>query len=209
VPEGFPLSISPPFISGNVVPNPDHPLGRRLGSIPLPATSDAHEIIPQSLTRPFLLAGTKTVGVTGTLGSGSFIYMAMGDLSSLIDKPGFAALMFEAARWLADPAPLLSHAVGWKSIQGVTYEKPGFAGEGTDSAAINVNLMNYTLGIPEAGQWQRAYGEAPSLYAWDDFLSRVKQGRPFSLQTILLIAVLVLLVGESLLANWLTKRRSS
>jgi hypothetical protein len=187
----------------------DHPLGQRLGGIPLPAASGAHDIIPQGLTRPFLLAGSKAVGVTGTLGSGSFIYLATGDLSSLIDKPGFAALMFEAARWLADPAPLISHDVGWKSSHGVIYDKPGFQGEGTDTVAINVDLMNYAPAIPDTEQWQRAYGEAPQLYAWDDFLSRIKQGRPFSLQALLLIAVLELLVGESLLANWLTKRRSN
>ncbi len=117
--------------------------------------------------------------------------------------------MFESARWLADPAPLITHDVGWKTAQGVTYDKPGFVGEGTDTVAINVDLMNYAPAIPDSAQWQRAYGEAPQLYAWDDFLSRIRQGRPFSLQMLLLIAVLVLLVSESLLANWLTRRRSS
>jgi hypothetical protein len=151
-------------------------------SIPLPAVAGAHEILPQGLTRTFLLAATKAVGVTGTLGSGTFIYLAIGDLSNQIDKPGFAVLMFESARWLADPAPLLSHDVGWKSPQGVTYDKPGFVGEGTDTVAINVELMNYTPAIPDPAQWQQAYGEAPQLYAWDDFLSRIRQGRPFSLQ---------------------------
>jgi len=208
VPDGLPLSVSPVTISGMPIPKTDHPLGRRLGGVPLPDVVSAHELLPQGLTRPFLLAGNKAAGVTGTLGSGSFIYLALGEVSSIIDKPGFAALMFEAARYLADPAPLLSNHVGWRSPQGIVQEKPGFWGEGTDMTAINVDLMNYTPAIPDATTWQNAYGKAPQIYAWDDFLSRIKQGRPFSLQMILLIAVLTLLVGESLLANWLTKRRS-
>jgi hypothetical protein len=209
VPEGLPLSISPNLLSGVIVPNPNHQLGRRLAGIPLPAATSAHELLPQGLTRSFLLAGNKAAGVSGTLGSGSFIYLVLGDVASVVDKPGFVALMFEAARWLADPAPLLSHEVGWKSPQGVIYQQPGFRGDGTDTVAISVDLMNYTPVIPDAGRWERAYGEAPQLYAWEDFLDRIKQEHPFSLQMLLLIAVLVLLVGESMLANWLTKRRSS
>ncbi len=69
LPEGLPLSVSPNLLSGGITPDPDHPLGRRLGGIPLPAASGAHEILPQGLTRPYLLAGTKAVGVTGTPGA--------------------------------------------------------------------------------------------------------------------------------------------